>query len=220
MSLLAVCVVGCLALVHATPLRERLSLEPDAAWRQALRAGGVRGPALFVLVGALLVGVGFPRLAYSAIGGAAFGFVAGSLWALLGTLLGSMGCFWFARALGREWVERRWGARFQRLERGLREHGFLFLLLVRLCPVGNNFLANCLAGVSSLGGGAFFAASLLGLAPLTVVFALGGSGVAKSMHVQTAVSLILLVAISLAFTFYYRHSSSAAAVVRALRGRE
>jgi len=87
---------------------------------------------------------------------------------------------------------------------------------VRLAPVGNNFITTCLAAVSAVSVGSFFLASLIGLAPQTVIFALLGSGLAKAQHHQTAVSLALLVATAVAFFIFYRRSRLAAAVAHDL----
>lgn len=96
----------------------------------------------------------------------------------------------------------------------MKENGFVIVLLVRLCPVGNNFITNCLAGVSSVGAGAFFLASLIGLAPQTIFLALLGSGVVKGRHGQTALGLGLLVAASVVFFFVYRYSRLASSVAK------
>lgn len=211
---LVLVIVACLVVVYATPLRHYLDTDHIPRWRAMIRKAGAWGPILFVLVGAVVVGAGFPRIGYNVIGGAAFGFVMGSVWSQLGTIIGTMGCFWLARTLGREWVERKWGHRFGRLEKHMQERGFVIVLLVRLCPVGNNFATTCLAAVSSVGTGAFFLASFVGMLPQTIVYSLIGSGIAKGQHGQTAIGLVLLAVVSVIFWFVYRYSRLASSVAK------
>ena len=216
--ILVAVIVGCLILVYATPLRDRFSKENVAEWRGRLRGTGTKGLAVFLGAGSVLVAVGFLRTVYSAIGGAVYGFLWGSLWSHIGTIAGTMLCFWFSRHLGREWILHKWGRRFERLERRMEKNGFTIVFLIRLCPVGNNFVTSCLAGVSSIRASAFFFASLIGLAPQTLICALLGSGLAKASAHQTGVSIALLVINSILFVLYYRYSRLGSSVARDLSG--
>ncbi|MBN1866154.1 TVP38/TMEM64 family protein [Candidatus Sumerlaeota bacterium] len=219
-SILVLGIALCLTVVYATPLRDYFSKESVSEWRRRLQGTGWKGLAVFLVAGSVLVSMGFLRTVYSAIGGAVYGFALGTLWAHIGTMCGTALCFWFSRHLGREWIQRKWGERFKRIERRMEEHGFTIVLLIRLCPVGNNFITNCLAGVSSIRMGSFTLASLIGLAPQTAIYALLGSGLAKASAHQTGTSVALLLINSILFGLYYRYSRLGSSVARDLSDDE
>lgn len=214
--ILACIMVVCLFLVYATPLHNYLRLDRFEEYRKALQRSGAAGVAVFLGLGSFLVGVGFPRIAYHAAGGAAYGFAKGALYSHIGTMVGTMCCFWVARHLGREWVARKWGARFARLEHKLQERGFVILLLIRFSPIGNCFITTCLSAISSMRTSSFFLGSLIGLLPQTLIYSLLGSGLAKSAHHQTGISIGLLVCTSIVFFLYYRFSRLGSSVAEDL----
>ena len=213
---LMVVIGACVLAVRLTPWREFFET-PE--WRQQLQESmGAWLPAIYVAAGTPIVAAGFPRIWYSWLGGALFGFTMGTVWGHAATMTGSMACFWFAQWMGREWVDRKFGRRFHRLERHLRDEGFRIMLLVRLCPIGNNFVTNCLAGASAIRGWPFFWASLIGHFPMTVFFALWGSGLIKGEDYKTAMGLAGMVVFVVAFVIYFRTSRTARQLAREIRG--
>ena len=217
--ILAGAILGCLLAVYFTPLGDAIDFDSIPRWRERLAQAGPWAPLIFVFAGGALVGAGAPRMLYGILGGAVFGFWAGSLWANLGGLFGSMGGFLVARYLGREWVHLRWGHRFEGLETRMRRQGFVIILLVRLCPISNNFLTNCLAGVSPIRWWSFLLASALGFIPTSVILVMMGAGVAGADHYKTAISLVLFVGATVATLLYFRYSRFAASVARDLMGK-
>jgi len=101
-------------------------------------------------------------------------------------LLGAGVLFHLARFLGRDFVLPRLPARIRRYDTLLRENTFLVILSIRFFPLGHNTLTNLLAGVSTARALPFFAATLAGYLPTTVVFALMGAGLQKASLLQTA----------------------------------
>ena len=169
------------------PLLRELLLErgrtPDHIWRQAL---------LFIVTFSLLIGVGLPRLWVSAIAGAAFGALWGTLLALVASVAGAAIVYQFGRNLLAGILQRRirsrlavWQARFQ-------GNAFWWVLYMRLFPLSNATLAGLVCGACRIPTGAYLAGSLLGFIPLTVVFAVFGSGGAKGNFYQVALGTLLL----------------------------
>ena len=144
--LLLALVVGCLLLVYASPLRELLSPSHYGDLRSRIDGWGVWAPVFFVLACAGGIGIGAPRLAFAAIGGLAFGWWEGFLLAQIGTLGGCLLNFGWARWLGRSWVERRVGRRLGRLLDKVARRPIATNVMLRVCPVGNNFLLNLFFG--------------------------------------------------------------------------
>ena len=141
-----------------------------------------------------------------------FGVVLGTLWSQVAMTLAILAPFLYSRHLGRELVARRMGRRLQRFDDLLGQHGFMVVLLIRLCPVGNNFLTNYLAGVTAIPLGTFLAASFVGYLPESFIFALLGSGFADHPQLRLWGGAILLAAFSLFFIWYFRRSKEGAKI--------
>lgn len=154
---------------------------------------GLEGEALFVIGGTLLTAAGLPRQAVAFAGGYAFGLKTGILLAMVAQILGCVTDFFWARAIARDWVQARLGARLARLDARLSSQPFMTSLTLRLLPVGNNVLLSLLAGLSSVSAPAFLVASAIGYVPQTLVFALLGSGVQVSHTTQIVLAVVLFV---------------------------
>ncbi len=186
----------------------------DTAWVDArIRGQGLSGELLFLGAGVLFTAAGLPRQVVSFLGGYAFGFVAGTLLALVATVGGCVATFYYARFLGRSFVAQRFPARIRRADQFLRENPFSTTLLIRLIPVGSNVITNLVAGVSSVPAGAFLLGSVVGFIPQTVVFALVGSGIEVAPVFRITLGTALFVASGAIGIFLYRRNRSARAVV-------
>ncbi|HTI03256.1 MAG TPA: VTT domain-containing protein [Acidisoma sp.] len=154
---------------------------------------GFEGEIVLVLGGALLTAAGLPRQAVAFAGGYAFGLKVGLALAMLAQILGCLADFFWARAVARDWVRARLGARLAKLDARLSAHPFTTSLTLRLLPVGNNVVLNLLAGLSSVSASSFLLASAIGYVPQTLVFALLGSGVQVSHGTQIGLGIALFV---------------------------
>ena len=170
----------------------------------------------YAAAGTGLVSIGLPRIVLSAVGGAMFGVVLGTLWSQVAMTAAILAPFLYSRHLGRELVARRMGRRLQRFDDLLGQHGFMVVLLIRLCPVGNNFLTNYLAGVTAIPLGTFLAASFVGYLPQSFIFALLGSGLADHPQLRLWGGAILLAVFSLFFIWYFRRSKEGAKILAAM----
>jgi uncharacterized membrane protein YdjX (TVP38/TMEM64 family) len=177
----------------------------DERWiDREVRDEGVAGELLFVATGALLVATGLPRQLISFLGGYAFGFGFGASLALAATVFGCMITFHYARWFGRGPVRRHFARRIRRIDEFLHDHPFSMTLLIRLLPVGGNFVTNLAAGVSSVRGPPFFAASALGYVPQTAVFALVGSGITIDPALRIGLAGVLFVCSTMLGVWLYR----------------
>jgi uncharacterized membrane protein YdjX (TVP38/TMEM64 family) len=178
-------------------LLKALGAAPGTEWVDLyIRDQGLLGESLFLLAGGLATAVGVPRQVVAFLAGYAFGTVIGVAVALAAQMLGCVLAYGWARAIARDWAERRlagrFGPRLRPVVETLRENPFGAALALRLFPVGNNLALNFLAGMSALPAGAFFLASALGYLPQTVVFALLGKGVRVDGFWQLGLSGVLL----------------------------
>ncbi|MBL4615163.1 MAG: TVP38/TMEM64 family protein [Magnetovibrio sp.] len=169
-----------------------------------IKGQGLTGELLFVGLATLATGVGLPRQVVSGLAGYAFGLALGTGLALLGTILGCIGAFYYARLLARAPLQKKFSGRVRRLDSFLHDHPFSMTLLVRMLPVGSNVATNLAAGVSSIRAVPYFNGSALGYIPQTLIFALLGSGVAVDPALRISLSIILFVASGLLGVYLYR----------------
>ena len=75
----------------------------------------------------------------------------------------------------------------------MRDDLFAKVVALRLQPLGTNLATNLAAGALGVRLGPFVAASCVGYAPQTLVFALAGGGIADGSRLQTIVAAVLFV---------------------------
>jgi uncharacterized membrane protein YdjX (TVP38/TMEM64 family) len=177
----------------------------NEAWIDArVRGRGVEGALLFLLMGAIFTAIGLPRQVIAFLGGYAFNVALGTLLGALAAFLGCVLSFAYARFFGKGFVRARLGERPGRFDRFIHDHPFSMTVLIRLLPVGSNLLTNLAAGVSSVRPAHFFAGTLLGYLPQTLVFALVGSGVHIAPMTKLALAIGLFVISGALGVYLYR----------------
>ena len=179
----------------------------NEAWIDArVRGHGVNGALLFLLMGGVFTALGLPRQIIAFLGGYAFNLVLGTLLGTLAALLGCMLSFAYARFFGKGLLRARLGKRAGRFDRFIHDHPVSMTMLIRLLPVGSNLLTNLAAGISSIRSVHFFAGSLIGYLPQSLVFALVGSGVHIAPMFKITLAIVLfLVSMALGVYLYRRH---------------
>jgi uncharacterized membrane protein YdjX (TVP38/TMEM64 family) len=169
---------GMIAVAAALPLLGAASAQ--STLDSLVSQGGVRGPAMFLLLATFLTAIGLPRQVPAFVAGYAFGPWYGTAIALGSQVLACSLDFIWARAIGQAFVRRRFGKVLTKIDNTLSAQPFIATLTLRLMPVGSNILLNLAAGLSSVRALPFLAASALGFIPQTVVFAVFGRGSAPS----------------------------------------
>ncbi len=146
-------------------------LSPDVL-AQWLQSQGAVGPLLLMLLMIIAVVVGpIPTLPVSATAGMAFGVLVGTAIAATGALIGAMAAFWIARFLGREAICKRFPDNPVLAREGSQRFLTLAIFLTRLIPVFSFALISYGAGVTAIHAWRFAIATLVGMLPMTLVFA-------------------------------------------------
>jgi uncharacterized membrane protein YdjX (TVP38/TMEM64 family) len=145
--------------------RERLG-----AWVSSRRLEAL---AAYVAIYAVAAGLAVPGVVFLTMaGGVLFGGLPGGLVAILGATFGGTLAFLLAKTaltnLVRSWAEPH----VERFAAGFREDAFSYLLFMRIMPVFPFSMGNLLPALCGVSFGTFFCATLLGVAPMTMVFAL------------------------------------------------
>ena len=145
--------------------------------------------AVFVLVYIVQTTFSLPGAAIlSLAAGAVFGVLQGTLFVVSGATIGAVLAFLVSRTLLRDWVVRKFGARMEGIERGLRENGLSYLLFLRLVPAFPFFLVNLACGITGLPLRTYALGTLFGIIPGSLVFVNAGASLAAIESVRQIAS--------------------------------
>ncbi len=177
----------------------------DRSWIDThVQGRGLTGELLFISVGGLLASVGLSRQVIAFLGGYGFGFLGGALLGTLAALLGCLLSFSVARLLGRSWLKRQYSGRITKIDKFIHDNPFSMTLLIRLLPLGSNWMVNLAAGVSGVRPVPFFLGSALGYVPQMLVFSLVGSGTQVGQFWQLLIAVLLFVISAMLGVYLYR----------------
>jgi uncharacterized membrane protein YdjX (TVP38/TMEM64 family) len=137
-------------------------------------AWGIWGPVFYMLLYAFGPSFLVPGAVMTIAGGLAFGALRGSVYSLLGAEAGALVAFAAGRFLGRSFVQRVVGGRFEKLLARIGRHGFQIIFYLRLVPLIPYNALNLLAGASPITFRDYFWASAIGMVPGTILFAFLG----------------------------------------------
>jgi len=192
LALVVAAVAGAWWLLHSLGMPADLSPDTLSKW---LGSQGATGPLLLMLLMIIAVVVGpIPTLPVSATAGLAFGIVWGTAVAATGALLGAMSAFWIARCLGREAICKRFPDNPVLARDGSQRFLTIAVLLTRLIPVFSFALISYAAGVTAIRAWRFAIATLVGMLPMTVVFA----GLGNTFRLNPMLTVLAGVAILVA----------------------
>ena len=154
--------------------RRRLVLE------DAVHAHPWLSLAAYVGVYTLVVALSLPAaLVMTLTGGLLFGAWIGGGAAALSCTMGSAIIFLVCRTAAGDFIRERAGPTAARLEAGLRRDAFSYIVTLRLLPIAPFWLINLALGLIDIPLGVYVAASLVGILPVSVVYASLGSGLGR-----------------------------------------
>jgi len=169
--------------------------------RQWVAQWGAWAPCGVILLQAMQVVLApIPGQVVGLASGYLFGTVWGSLYSIIGTVLGSWMAFRLARTFGRPLVERFLpSASLERFDRGMRERGLPFLMVVFLLPFVPDDAACLAAGLTAIPIPALMLAALMGRTPSLIVSAWLGASATELSAAQwaAAISITLLLGLIL-----------------------
>jgi uncharacterized membrane protein YdjX (TVP38/TMEM64 family) len=157
-------------------------------------SGRISSAFVFTLLWGSLIAAGVPRLWASAVGGIIYGAFMGTLLSLIASVLGASILYGAGISILAGVVERRMGSTLLLWRNRFQENAFWWVLYGRLFPFSNSTLMSLLCGSCRVPFEYFSLGSLLGFAPLAVVFSTFGSGGVKwnLWQIGLATALLLL----------------------------
>jgi len=155
---------------------------------------------LFIFL-SLATSIGLPRQIAALVAGINLGAIIGVMVATLAATLGCLITFSVARYLLSTKISRKYPNQLLKLSEFLGERTFLKAIVIRILPLGSNFLTNIIAGVSKVSMPAYVGGSFVGFIPQMIIFSLAGSGIRLGAQNELMASAILFV-IALLLTIY------------------
>ncbi|WP_448553964.1 TVP38/TMEM64 family protein [Thalassotalea montiporae] len=150
--------------------------------------------------------MGLPRQVAALSTGMLFGAKAGFLVATAATISGCMLTFLASRYLFARWVYQRFPHKSSVIHRFLSINTFTKALIIRILPLGSNFITNIVAGATKIPFAPYVAGSALGFIPQMVIFSLAGAGIKLAAETQQQISVALAgLALGLMLMLYIKH---------------
>ncbi len=177
-----------------TPLRSYLSNDSFEMWRVWANDRGFFAPLVFTFVLAASAVAGIPRMYPTILGGALFNFPVALAICVVGSALGAIATFAFARKMGKDFVDRKATGRMERLLGLVERQGFAIVVLLRVVPFSNFVLTNYVCGISTIRFRDYACASVLGMIPSTLMFVMLGQGIVDHSLWLLVSALVLFVA--------------------------
>ncbi|MBB3329594.1 putative membrane protein YdjX (TVP38/TMEM64 family) [Halomonas campaniensis] len=184
------------------------SLSPDAL-SQWLGERGALGPFLMMALMVLAVVVGpIPTLPITSASGLAFGILPGVVLSVISALGGAMIAFYLARLLGRDLLRERFRDNPLFGAQGSQRLLFITVLVTRLVPIFSFALISYAAGVTAITAWRFALASLIGMLPMTLIFASLGHTFQLHPLLSGMAAIAILIAMTLLPWYLRRHRHS------------
>jgi len=153
---------------------------------------GAWGPIVYMLLYAVGPSFLVPGAVMTIAGGLAFGTTLGSVYSLIGGDAGALVAFAAGRFLGRSFVERIVGERFEAMLQRIARHGFQIILYLRMVPVIPYNALNLLAGASPITFRDYFWATMIGMIPGTILFAFLGDALWHPLSLRFLLAVLLI----------------------------
>ena len=146
------------------------------------------GFVAFVAAYALTVVLLLPGTLGTVTAGAVFGFPVGAAAALAGATIGSTCAFIISRAMGRDGAQSLFGSRLSNIDDFIGRNDFTSILVLRLMPIVPFNLLNYGSGLTSVRLSRYVLASVIGMAPATLL----ATGLGAQADNPTGITFLVL----------------------------
>jgi uncharacterized membrane protein YdjX (TVP38/TMEM64 family) len=135
---------------------------------------------VYMLIYIVATGLSLPgAVILTLAGGALFGLVKGTIAVSFASTIGATLACLVSRFLLRDWVQKRFGDKLQRINEGMEREGGFYLFTLRLLPVFPFFVINLAMGLTRIKISTYYWVSQLGMLPATLVYVNAGKELAK-----------------------------------------
>lgn len=138
--------------------------------RELILNAGIFAPIIYIIAFSLVPLTFFPDSLLAILGGSLFGLYQGSIFTIIGALIGGSISFFLSRLLGNRFIKPSKNKKLLNIEEILKNQGFLTILILRLIPLFPFDLISYGAGLTSIKYNDFFFGTLIGTIPGIIVF--------------------------------------------------
>lgn len=184
----------------------------NPGFQQELNAfipSGIKGTVVLFLCFALLSSIGLPRQISAFTCGYSLGLTEGVIIATLAVTLGCYLTVLFSSRFLQKLVLNKYPKQQSVIVNFLSEQLIYKATIIRILPLGSNFLTNIIAGACKLNHQQFVLGSFIGFIPQMIIFTLAGTGIrlANNTHIIASITLFVIAA-ALSLWLYKRHKST------------
>ncbi|GBF35447.1 DedA family inner membrane protein YdjZ [Desulfocucumis palustris] len=134
------------------------------------------------------------------------GYIFGVAWGIVitmaGALLGSTVAFFLARFIARDFISKRLGKYREKVDQLSERSGMKVVFLARLVPVIPSSVISYAAGLSKMGFGSFFLASVFGKLPEIVIYNALGHSLDRADGLLAKVTIVIILLTLLLFPIW------------------
>lgn len=131
------------------------------------------------------------------LAGALFGFWPGLILVSFASSIGSTFCFLFSRFALRAYVQKRFNNYLEKINKGIEEDGWLYLLFLRLSPVFPFFIINLVFGLTKMKTFQFYLVSQVGMFIGTAIFVNAGVQIASINSIEEILTAKIIISLTL-----------------------
>lgn len=171
--------------------------------REYILSFGVLAPAVsFMLMVLQSLIAPLPAFILTFANAGLFGWVNGAILSWSSAMAGAALCFFLARYLGRDFVEKLTSkSAVEKVDEFFKEYGKYTILVCRLLPFISFDIVSYAAGLTSMGFWPFFLATGVGQLPATIVYSYIGGMLTGSVKTFVVGLLMLFAVTTLVFMF-------------------
>lgn len=180
----AVLILGVLAALFLIfrALNIDLSDMSQEKFRDWVVSMGYWGPVAYIAVYILRPLILFPAAVLSATAGIIWGAGLGFTILMIAAMFSAVIEFLLARYAARELVEKHLGGRAEAMDRKIKKHGFITVLMIRLIPNVAWDIQNLSLGLTSVSFRDYFIATLFGIMPGSFALVFFGASFIKVIY--------------------------------------
>lgn len=167
-----------------------------------LKGYGRYSAIIFILIYSLkpLVGI-IPASLLSVASGILFGTFLGTLYTMIGAAIGATVAFYFARFLGKDFVDKILKGKLALLDENIGKNGFRIILLMRLSVIFPFDPLSYAAGLSKMSYKDFILGTIIGILPEMTAYNFFGTNIHNPFSKQTIIAAIILTVMALSTCF-------------------
>ena len=204
--------LGIAAAWRWTPLADHIDIGRITQWAVSLRSNPARP---FIILGAYLVGsiISVPITVLILATALVFGPWMGTVYSFVGCLIGAIVTYAIGYFLGRDFIQKLTGPKWQAVERKINQTGVLAVATLRAIPIAPFTVINIISGAFQVPIRDYLLGSMIGLAPgiiVTNLFAHQLESAFRNPGVGSFVLLAVLIVVSVLATLWLRRKFAGA----------